>query len=487
MSPVRLPRRPWRVRFALMISRPPASDSASPIQNDARGRRRSTSHDMIPTKIGVLLPRMEATAACVLQHGGVPQAPDPARKTRRPQPRSRPRRGLRRGAVRRAKTAPRQQHRAGDQDAVERGRRSRHLRPPHEDRRPRDPRDRQPPARRRRAGWIAIPSTDAPDHQIGCDDNRQSERGFRFTDPWIRDPRLPAIPDPWLRALRPSACPTSAAAAPSSCARPASPSAAASPPRPRARAADRGRRSRPSASSRRRCPAPTPSFSTAHLPSRVKKPPRGAIIDPPSMNAGVSAVCTRPPHVRLPTSGPILRRLNMYGIRSPPEPAISLMIITFGPQMPADGLVNGIAIAGDVVEVAVEVALQHVDDVVGRRAAAVVALVDDRALLVLLREVVAVEARVAALPGVRHVDVGELAVRQLVDQCGGCASTHARVRSACSLATGTTVTCRAPSIAGLLFTVSTRLPVRRAVEQPVDVVGRAQLDAVDREDVVADR
>ena len=85
----------------------------------------------------------------------------------------------------------------------------------------------------------------------------------------------------------------------------------------------------------------TPSFSTAHLPSRVKKPPRGAIIVPPSMNGGVSAVCTRPPQVRVPTSGPILRRRNMYGIRSPPEPAISLMIITFGPQMPADGLVNG--------------------------------------------------------------------------------------------------------------------------------------------------
>ena len=30
-----------------------------------------------------------------------------------------------------------------------------------------------------------------------------------------------------------------------------------------------------------------------------------------------------------------------FDIRSPPEPAISLMIITFGPQMPAAGLVNG--------------------------------------------------------------------------------------------------------------------------------------------------
>src|SRR3989442_12270176 len=84
-----------------------------------------------------------------------------------------------------------------------------------------------------------------------------------------------------------------------------------------------------------------PSFSTAHLPSRVKKPPRGAIIDPPSTNNGVSAVCTRPPQVRLPTSTPIFRRLNIHGIRSPPEPAISLTIMTFGPQIPADGLVNG--------------------------------------------------------------------------------------------------------------------------------------------------
>ena len=34
-------------------------------------------------------------------------------------------------------------------------------------------------------------------------------------------------------------------------------------------------------------------------------------------------------------------------------------------------------------------------------------------------------------------------------------STHARVRSPCSFATGTTVTCRAPSIVGRAFTVST--------------------------------
>ena len=32
---------------------------------------------------------------------------------------------------------------------------------------------------------------------------------------------------------------------------------------------------------------------------------------------------------------------GLLAVRSPPEPAISLMIITFGPQMPAAGLVNG--------------------------------------------------------------------------------------------------------------------------------------------------
>ena len=52
-------------------------------------------------------------------------------------------------------------------------------------------------------------------------------------------------------------------------------------------------------------------------------------------------MCTRPPQVRLPTSAPTLRCLNIHGMRSPPEPAISLMIITFGPQIPADGLVKG--------------------------------------------------------------------------------------------------------------------------------------------------
>src|SRR5262249_1029783 len=57
----------------------------------------------------------------------------------------------------------------------------------------------------------------------------------------------------------------------------------------------------------------TPWFSTAQWPSAAKKPPRGAIIEPPSTKSGVSAVCTRPPQVRLPTSVPTWCEWNMYG------------------------------------------------------------------------------------------------------------------------------------------------------------------------------
>src|SRR5580658_6166549 len=74
---------------------------------------------------------------------------------------------------------------------------------------------------------------------------------------------------------------------------------------------------------------------------------------------------------------------------------------------------EGIAVAGHVVEVAVEIALQHVDNVVGRRTAAVVALIDNRALFILLREVIAVEAGVAGLPGARYINVSELTVGKL--------------------------------------------------------------------------
>src|SRR5207253_10677471 len=72
-----------------------------------------------------------------------------------------------------------------------------------------------------------------------------------------------------------------------------------------------------------------------------------------------------------------------------------------------------ITISRDVVEITIKVALQHIDDVIGRRATAVETLIDDRAFLFLLREVVTIEAGIAGLPRVRQIDISELAVGKL--------------------------------------------------------------------------
>ena len=59
--------------------------------------------------------------------------------------------------------------------------------------------------------------------------------------------------------------------------------------------------------------------------------------------------------------------------------------------------------------------VQHLDEVIGYLPAAVEALVDHRALLVGLRKVVAVEVGESASARVGQIDVGQLAVGELVD------------------------------------------------------------------------
>src|SRR5205823_1451 len=75
-----------------------------------------------------------------------------------------------------------------------------------------------------------------------------------------------------------------------------------------------------------------------------------------------------------------------------------------------------IPVAGDIIKVAVKISLQHVDDVISSRTAAIVPLVDHCTLLVLLREVIAVKARIAGLTGIWQVNVRELAAGELVDK-----------------------------------------------------------------------
>src|SRR6185295_15257696 len=125
---------------------------------------------------------------------------------------------------------------------------------------------------------------------------------------------------------------------------------------------------------------------------------------PPSIVCGTPIVPTRPPHVRVPTSGPSFRCLNMYGSASPPEPADSFTIITFGPKIPAIG---DVTVLPSRIEIAHELSIELVHDVVGHLTALIVALVDDRALFLLLREEVAREVRVTGGGCVRQPHVRE--------------------------------------------------------------------------------
>src|SRR5262249_4006246 len=139
---------------------------------------------------------------------------------------------------------------------------------------------------------------------------------------------------------------------------------------------------------------------------------------------------------------------------------------------------EGITVARDVVEITVEVALQHVNDVIGRRAAAVEPLVNDRALLFLLREVVAIEAGVTRLSRVGQIDVCELAVGELVYKTAVSFYPGSRAQG---LLVGHRDYRRLTRAFERWTAVDGQhgLPIRRAVEQTVDVVGRFQLNPID--------
>src|SRR2546430_9833075 len=58
--------------------------------------------------------------------------------------------------------------------------------------------------------------------------------------------------------------------------------------------------------------------------SLLKKAKPGAVTNPPSRNGCPPPMPTNPPHVRVPTIGPIFSRWKNHGNASPPEPASSL-------------------------------------------------------------------------------------------------------------------------------------------------------------------
>src|SRR2546425_813916 len=135
-------------------------------------------------------------------------------------------------------------------------------------------------------------------------------------------------------------------------------------------------------------------------------------MDPPSISGGYPPMPIRPPHVRVPTRVPAPRRRNIHGKASPPEPAYSLISITFGPKIDA-GKRNVFTFTGH--RSGQDGTLQPVDDVIGNPAAAVEAFIDNRALFVALGKVIAVEVCVPINPSVRQVNISELATAELID------------------------------------------------------------------------
>src|SRR5436309_9273846 len=143
-----------------------------------------------------------------------------------------------------------------------------------------------------------------------------------------------------------------------------------------------------------------------------------------------------------------------------------------------------ITISRDVIEITVEVALQHVDDVIGRRAATVETLIDDRAFLILLREVVTIEAGIAGLPRVRQIDISELAVRKSFDLPS--IRFHPGAGAQCLFSCDRHHDHMARSFQRRLVVDSKRsLPIRGAIEKTIDVVRCFQFDAIDRQNIVA--
>src|SRR5260370_1277637 len=75
---------------------------------------------------------------------------------------------------------------------------------------------------------------------------------------------------------------------------------------------------------------------------------------------------------------------------------------------PGSGTGERVTIAGNVIEVAIKVALQDVNDVVSRRPSAVETLIDHHTFFVLLREVVTIKTRVPGLACVGEINVSKL-------------------------------------------------------------------------------
>src|SRR6266404_7190363 len=126
-----------------------------------------------------------------------------------------------------------------------------------------------------------------------------------------------------------------------------------------------------------------------------------------------------------------------------------------------------ITIAGNVVEITIKVALENIDNVVGRRTTAVETLIDHHTLLVSLREVVTIKTRVAGLTGVGQINVSKLTIRKFLDQPPVRLDPRARSQSLFVRHRDNRDAARALHSRRGVYSKG-RLPVGSPVEKPVD-------------------
>ena len=204
---------------------------------------------------------------------------------------------------------------------------------------------------------------------------------------------------------------------------------------------------------------------------------------PPSIVGGTPIVPTRPPHVRVPTIGPILRSWNIVRQRVAARAGGLVDDHHLGTEDARRRRRDRLAVA--LREVAHRLSIELVHDVVGDLPALVVSLVDDRAFLLLLRVEVAREVGVARR---RRCSAARRtrAVRPTASRrCGDCSrpmrASAVRPRSRPARPSRA----RDPSSGRRLADAKHRLMIRRALEQRCRCSSAARADGRSPRAVVA--
>jgi hypothetical protein len=117
---------------------------------------------------------------------------------------------------------------------------------------------------------------------------------------------------------------------------------------------------------------------------------------PPSIRLGTSQIPTSPPHVVVPTSGPIFRILNIYGSMSPPEPHFINDHYFWSPN-PCVWCCKCLLVPSGIIKITKKISWKHICDVIGNLSPWLNRSSMMAPFFVLLGKIVTVEICVASL------------------------------------------------------------------------------------------